>query len=88
MWDMPIRLMATQNQEVAMTDLSTVEKDGARFEGIKLLPCENPLPLVEKAIEAAENAFPTVNYYTEPYSGPRLTLVIKEGSETNLLAKG
>lgn len=49
---------------------STVEKGGGGFEGITLLLCENPLPPLEEAIEAAQETLPYSNHYTEPYSSP------------------
>lgn len=52
-----------------MTD-STIEKGGADFDGVKLLLCENPLPPIEAAIEAAADELPRSNHYTEPYSEP------------------
>ena len=51
-----------------MNQSSTREKGGAGFEGIKLLLCENPLPPIEEAIDAAEAELPRSNHYTEPYS--------------------
>lgn len=53
-----------------MRQPSMVEKGGARFEGIKLLLCENPLPPLDAAIEAARQVLPQSNHYTEPYSAP------------------
>ena len=53
-----------------MSEPSTIEKGGGTFEGIKLLLCENPLPPLDEAIDAATRAIPQSNYYTEPYSGP------------------
>lgn len=53
-----------------MNERSTVEKGGAGFDGITLLLCENPLPPLEEAIEAAREALPRSNHYTEPYSAP------------------
>lgn len=49
---------------------SILEKGGGAFEGIKLLLCENPLPLIEEAIAAAQAEAPRSNYYTEQYSAP------------------
>jgi histidinol-phosphate aminotransferase len=49
---------------------SIVEKGGSTFEGIKLLLCENPLPPIKEAIDAAQAEVPRSNYYTEPYSAP------------------
>jgi histidinol-phosphate aminotransferase len=51
-----------------MTAIS--EKGGGTFRGIKLLLCENPLPPLAEAIEAARAELPRSNYYTEPYSEP------------------
>lgn len=52
-----------------------LEKGGATFRGIKLLLCENPLPPLDEAIEAARNELPRSNYYTEPYSEPLRKLI-------------
>jgi histidinol-phosphate aminotransferase len=49
---------------------SVVEKGAAGFEGITLLLCENPLPPLPAAIEAAERELPRSNHYTEPFSAP------------------
>jgi len=49
---------------------SILEKGGGKFEGIKLLLCENPLPPIEEAIAAAQAEVPRSNYYTEPFSEP------------------
>jgi histidinol-phosphate aminotransferase len=46
------------------------EKGGGAFEGIKLLLCENPLPPIDEAIEAARAELARSNYYTEPFSAP------------------
>lgn len=53
-----------------MNEPSTIEKGGAGFEGVKLLLCENPLPPIDEAIEAARDELPRSNHYTEPYSEP------------------
>ena len=53
-----------------MADASTVEKGGAGFEGVKLLLCENPLPPIDEAVEAARDELPRSNHYTEPHSAP------------------
>ena len=53
-----------------MDEPSTVEKGGAGFEGVKLLLCENPLPPIDEAIDAAREELPRSNHYTEPYSEP------------------
>jgi histidinol-phosphate aminotransferase len=51
--------------------MSTIsEKGGGAFEGIKLLLCENPLPPIDEAIEAARAELARSNYYTEPFSAP------------------
>jgi histidinol-phosphate aminotransferase len=52
------------------TMCSKLEKGSSRFQGIKLLLCENPLPPLEEAQRAAESELPRSNFYTEPYSGP------------------
>jgi histidinol-phosphate aminotransferase len=49
---------------------SLIEKGAAGFEGITLLLCENPLPPLPAAIEAAERELPCSNHYTEPFSAP------------------
>lgn len=49
---------------------SKEEKGGGAFTGIKLLLCENPLPPLDEAIEAARAELPRSNYYTEPHSAP------------------
>jgi histidinol-phosphate aminotransferase len=48
---------------------SRLEKGGFPPGGINLALCENPLPPVDKAIEAARAEAPLSNHYTEPYSG-------------------
>lgn len=47
---------------------SKLEKGGLPEKGINLALCENPLPPLDEAIEAARNALPKCNHYTEPYS--------------------
>jgi histidinol-phosphate aminotransferase len=49
---------------------SRLEKGGGTFAGIKLLLCENPLPPLDEAIEAARAELPRSNYYTEAHSAP------------------
>jgi histidinol-phosphate aminotransferase len=49
---------------------SLLEKGGGSFRGLKLLLCENPLPPLQEAIEAARLELPRSNYYTEAYSAP------------------
>jgi len=53
-----------------MDEPSTVEKGGAGFEGVTLLLCENPLPPLDEAVDAAREELPRSNHYTEPYSEP------------------
>lgn len=50
--------------------ISTLEKGGGTFAGIKLLLCENPLPPIDEAIAAAQEQLTCSNYYTEAFSGP------------------
>jgi histidinol-phosphate aminotransferase len=57
---------------------SMIEKGGGTFRGIKLLLCENPLPPIEEAIEAAAAVLPASNYYTEPYSAPLRELIARQ----------
>jgi len=47
---------------------SRFEKGGFPIEGINLALCENPLPPIDEAIEAAKSAAYLSNHYTEPYS--------------------
>jgi histidinol-phosphate aminotransferase len=49
---------------------SIIEKGGGGFEGVSLLLCENPLPPLPAAIEAAGSELPRSNHYTEPFSAP------------------
>ncbi|MHB1415585.1 MAG: pyridoxal phosphate-dependent aminotransferase [Chloroflexota bacterium] len=49
---------------------SVIEKGGGAFAGIKLLLCENPLPPMAEAVEAAARELPRSNFYTEQYSQP------------------
>lgn len=49
---------------------SKAEKGGGSFAGLKLLLCENPLPPLPEAIEAAREELPRSNHYTEAYSAP------------------
>jgi histidinol-phosphate aminotransferase len=49
---------------------SRLEKGGGTFTGIKLLLCENPLPPLDEAIEAARAELPRSNFYTEAHSAP------------------
>jgi Histidinol-phosphate/aromatic aminotransferase and cobyric acid decarboxylase len=57
---------------------SQAEKGGGAFRGIKLLLCENPLPPIDEAIEAARAELPNSNYYTEPYSEPLRRLISEQ----------
>lgn len=61
-------------------DLSAarLEKGGAGFEGLKLLLCENPLPPLPEAIEAARAEAARGNLYTEPYSAPLRRLIAEQ----------
>ncbi len=43
------------------------EKGGGSFTGLKLLLCENPLPPIDAAIEAARIELPRSNLYTEAH---------------------
>lgn len=54
---------------------SVVEKGGGGFAGIRMLLCENPLPPLDAAIEAAQAEMPRANLYTEPYSSPLRRLI-------------
>jgi len=46
-----------------------IEEKGRKIsEGINLTFCENPLPPIEEAIEAAKKELEKSNFYTEPYS--------------------
>lgn len=49
---------------------SKTEKGGGAFGGIKLLLCENPLPPLDEAIDAASAELPWSNHYTEAHSAP------------------
>jgi histidinol-phosphate aminotransferase len=57
---------------------SRLEKGGGTFTGIKLLLCENPLPPLNEAIEAARAELPRSNYYTEPHSAPLRRLLAQK----------
>lgn len=61
--------------EAPGTDLSTVEKGGGSVEGLQLLLCENPLPPIDAAVEAAIEAVPESNHYTEAHSAPLRSLL-------------
>lgn len=52
-----------------------LEKGGGTFRGLKLLLCENPLPPLDEAIEAAGAELVRSNLYTEPHSEPLLRLL-------------
>jgi histidinol-phosphate aminotransferase len=54
---------------------SRLEKGGGTFRGLKLLLCENPLPPLEEAIEAAREELPRSNLYPEPRSEPLLRML-------------
>jgi histidinol-phosphate aminotransferase len=65
---------------------SRIEKGGAWFAGITLLLCENPLPPLDEAMEAARAVLPRSNHYTEPFSAPlRATLATQLGVPERLL---
>ena len=53
------------------------EKGGGSFQGLKLLLCENPLPPLDEAIEAARMELARSNLYTEPYSAPLRQLIVQ-----------
>jgi histidinol-phosphate aminotransferase len=53
-----------------MNERIIAEKGGSAFEGIKLLPCENPLPPLDAAIDAAQAEPPHGNFYTEAFPAP------------------
>jgi histidinol-phosphate aminotransferase len=55
-----------------------LEKGGGAFEGIKLLLCENPLPPLDEAIEAARAELARSNYYTEAHSAPLRRMVARQ----------
>jgi histidinol-phosphate aminotransferase len=55
-----------------------LEKGGGSFPGIKLLLCENPLPPLDEAIEAARKELARSNLYTEPRSEPLLRLLAEK----------
>ena len=50
--------------------LSKAEKGGGGFTGLQLFLCENPLPPLDEAIEAARTELPRSNHYTEAHSAP------------------
>jgi histidinol-phosphate aminotransferase len=56
---------------------STAEKGGGSFEGLRLLLCENPLPPLDEAIEAAREELPRSNHYTQAYSAPLRRLLAR-----------
>lgn len=60
-----------------MSTTAMIEKGGATFEGLRLLLCENPLPPLDEAVEAASAALPLSNYYTEPYSAPLRSMLAR-----------
>jgi histidinol-phosphate aminotransferase len=57
---------------------SIVEKGGGTFAGIKMLLCENPLPLRDEAVAAAQDELARSTYYTEAYSAPLRRLISKQ----------
>lgn len=54
------------------------EKGGGSLDGLRLLLCENPLPPIEEALEAAAAELPKSNRYTAPYSGPLCRLLSEQ----------
>jgi len=65
---------------------SVIEKGGAGFPGLTMLLCENPLPPIPEAIEAAEAELARSNLYTEPFSGPLRALIAeREGVPVELV---
>ena len=46
---------------------SLLEKGGGSLEGIKMLLCKNPLPLLDEAITATPEELDPSNYYPETY---------------------
>lgn len=56
---------------------SSLDKGGFPLEGINLALCENPLPPIDEAIEAAKGEASLSNHYTGPYSA-RLKEMISE----------
>ena len=62
------------------------EKGGGSFKGIRLLLCENPLPPLDEAIEAAKAELPHSNFYTEAFSGPLRSTIARHINipETNI----
>jgi histidinol-phosphate/aromatic aminotransferase/cobyric acid decarboxylase-like protein len=72
------------------TSRARCRRRAAAFPGIKLLPCENPLPPLDAAIAAARAELPCSNYYTEPYSVPLRRLLSRQldVSESRILIGG
>lgn len=60
--------MASSSANGSNGKVSRSEKGGFPAGGINLALCENPLPPLDDAIEAARNEMPRSNHYTEPYS--------------------
>jgi histidinol-phosphate aminotransferase len=58
--------------------MTLLEKGGGTFRGLKLLLCENPLPPLDQAIEAARGELARSNLYTEPHSEPLLRLLAEK----------
>jgi histidinol-phosphate aminotransferase len=54
------------------------EKGGGEFKGLKLLLCENPLPPLDEAIEAAREEVARSNLYTEAWSAPLRRLLAEQ----------
>jgi histidinol-phosphate aminotransferase len=64
---------------------AVAQKGGGSFAGIKLLLCENPLPPLEEAVDAARAELPRSNYYTEAYSAPLRRLIARRLGVTETL---
>jgi histidinol-phosphate aminotransferase len=60
--------MASSSANGSNGKVSRSEKGGFPAGGINLALCENPLPPLDEAVEAARNEMPLSNHYTEPYS--------------------
>jgi histidinol-phosphate aminotransferase len=84
-----LRAAAVRDQDEATLGgaaRSLVEKGGGSSSGIKLLLCENPLPPLPEALDAARDALPESNYYTEPFSEPlRQEIGRRLGVSTDLI---
>jgi histidinol-phosphate aminotransferase len=70
--------MAIHSTHGPETATARSEKGGGSFEGLKLLLCENPLPPLAAAIEAARAELSRSNLYTEPFSAPLRRLIAEQ----------